>query len=121
MKRSTKAALFSGLLFPGLGHIYLRRYIVGLVLICLCAWGVYTIASVVLEAALNVVGELESSGKVIDAATINQQLAKQDLPSTDLAILVIIVTWLIGIIDSYRVGRVLDQQTEKPEVAEGTG
>ena len=35
MKKSSKAALLSGLIFPGIGHFFLREYLRGLSLIVL--------------------------------------------------------------------------------------
>ena len=37
MKRSSKAALLSGLIFPGIGHMVLKQYLRGSVLIILGA------------------------------------------------------------------------------------
>ena len=33
MKRSTRAVLLSGLVFPGLGHIFLKQYLRGSILV----------------------------------------------------------------------------------------
>jgi hypothetical protein len=121
MKRSTKAALISGLVFPGLGHFFLRRYLVGLVLLCLAVGATYTIVDTVVETALEVVEEIENGSMAIDSASISQlveQRSQQAEQSTDMAVWVLMVSWLIGVIDSYRVGRAQERQQESSETKE---
>ena len=115
MKRSTKAALISGLVFPGLGHIFLRRYVVGLVLFCLAGGSIYIIAKTVIDTALDVAGEIESGSMAIDLSSISQlvaQRSQQAEQSTNGAAWVLMASWVIGIIDSYRVGPVQERLEE---------
>jgi uncharacterized membrane protein len=118
MKRSTKAALISGLVFPGLGHLILRRYVVGLVLLCLAGGSIYVIAETVIDTAFDIVGEIEGGGTAMDSSSISQlveQRTQQTEQSTNLAVWVLMASWVIGIVDSYRVGRAL----ERPEQSSG--
>ena len=122
MKKSTKAVLISGLVFPGLGHIFLRRYVVGLVLLGLAGGAIYAVANTAIETALDVVGEIETGGMAIDSASITQlvaQRSQQTEQTTSMAVWVLMVSWLIGIIDSYRIGRAQERQNES-SVAKGT-
>jgi len=115
MKRSTKAALLSGLVFPGLGHIYLRRYVAGLVLLCLAGGSIYIVASTVIDTALDVAGEIESGGMAADSASISElvtQRSQQAGQSANVAAWVLMACWLIGIFDSYRVGRAQERREE---------
>jgi hypothetical protein len=115
MKRSTKAVLISGLVFPGLGHIFLRRYVVGLVLLCLAGGSIYYIAETVIDTALDVVGEIESGGMAIDSGSISQlveERSEQTDRSASLAVWMLMACWVIGIIDSYRVGRAQERLNE---------
>jgi len=108
MKKPTKAALISALVFPGLGHIFLHRYIVGAALICLAAWSIYTVAETAIGTALEMAGELENGRLAIDVGSIRQLLAQRSQEaeqSTNLAVWVLVASWVIGIVDSYRVGR----------------
>jgi hypothetical protein len=108
MKRSTKAVLISGLVFPGLGHIFLRRYVVGFVLLCLAGGSIYTVAKTVIDTALDVAEEIESGSVAVDSGSMSQLVAQRSREaekSTNVAVWVLMASWVIGIIDSYRVGR----------------
>jgi hypothetical protein len=122
MKRSTKAVLISGLVFPGLGHILLRKYVVGLLLLSLAGGSIYTVANTAIETALNVTREIESGRTAIDSASISQLVAQRSQQAKrpiNVAVWVLMASWVIGIVDSYRVGRAQDRQ-EKSSVAKRT-
>lgn len=113
MKRTTKAALISGLVFPGLGHVYLRRYIVGVALICLAAWSIYTVAQAAIGTALEIAGEIENGSLAMDAGSIGQLVAQRSQEaeqSTNFAAWVLMATWVFGIVDSYRAGRAQERR-----------
>ena len=55
MKKSTKAVLLSGLVFPGLGHLYLKRWLEGILLTGVAAYAAYLIVSITLGIALDIV------------------------------------------------------------------
>ena len=108
MKRSTKAALLSGLIFPGIGHLYLRQYLRGSVLV-LAALGAFSIIThTVMQRAMTVVDQINSGQVPIDTASIAELVARSgagaDSGSGDIAIMVLGACWLIGIIDAYRLG-----------------
>jgi hypothetical protein len=122
MKRSTKAALIAGLVFPGLGHLFFRRYVVAVLLLCLAGGSIYTVTKTAIDAALNVAGEIESGSIAIDSVSISQlvaQRSQQAEQSTNLAVWVLIASWVIGILDSYRVGRA-QERLEESSVAKKT-
>ncbi len=117
MKRSTKAVLLSALVFPGIGHLYLKRWAVGVVLLGVAGYAVYTIASVTMRIAMDVVQKIESSGMAPDVAAISnlvtQQLSGSE-QATDLATWAFAACWLVGIIGSYIHGRAQDQLDTAP-------
>lgn len=115
MRRSTKAALVSGLVFPGLGHILVRKYVFGLVLLCLAGWSVYAVAAGAIGTALDVAKEIESGSIVLDSETLSELVAQRSQraeESTKVPLLVLLVTWVIGIVDSYRAGRAQERLEE---------
>ena len=115
MKKSTKAALISGLVFPGLGHLYIRKYIIGILLLATSGWAVYALTSTAIDIALEVVSEIERGNMAIDPATISQMVSKRSEEtgqSTSVPTWLLLASWLIGIVDSYRAGRVQDQVEE---------
>ena len=112
MKLSTKAALMSCFVFPGVGHLYLKRFIPGLILFCGSAAAVWIIASSAVDAAFEVVEVIQSSGVPLNAqdiAALVSQKARISEESTNGVLIAWLVLWLIGIFDSYRVGRALDK------------
>ena len=117
MKRSTKAALLSGLIFPGIGHMYLKRYVHGIILSVGAASAIYFIVSVVVTTALEVVEKIqsESGGVALDMAAITDLVSQQSSGAEqpmNIATVALVVCWAIGIVDSYRQGRVQEKVEE---------
>ena len=108
MKRSTKAALLSGLVFPGTGHFYLKRWVEGILLSAAAAIAVYFIASVSWHTAMDIAGQIQRGAVADDVGTITA-LAEQQLQAseekTNLATFVLTASWVIGIVGSYWQGR----------------
>jgi TM2 domain-containing membrane protein YozV len=108
MKRSTKAALLSGLVFPGLGHIYLKQYVQGILLVFGAALAIYFVVSTVVHTALDVVEKIEGGGVPLDVKAITDLVSQQSRGTeqlTNIATIALLAFWAIGIADSYRVGR----------------
>ncbi len=117
MKRSTKAALLSGLIFPGIGHLYLKRYAHAIVLCVASASAIYFIVSVAVTTALEVAEKIlsESGGVTLDMVAITDLASKQSSGAEqpmNIATLVLVVCWVIGIVDSYRQGRAQENVEE---------
>jgi hypothetical protein len=118
VKRATRAALISGLVFPGLGHLYLRKYLVGLILLGLAGWSLFSIATGIYATALAVVSEIESSGMAIDSASVSQLIAEraeQAARSSRIPTWVLLACWLTGIVDSARIGRAQERLNIPPD------
>jgi uncharacterized membrane protein len=112
VKRSTKAALLSGLVFPGVGHLYLKRWIAGLLLFGVAAFATYYIGSVVMETVSIVVQKIESGAVASDIDAITALVAQQSsgtAQATNSAEIVWLVCWVIGIVGSYWQGRAQDK------------
>ena len=108
MKRSTKAALMSGLIFPGVGHLYLKRYAHGIMLFAGAASAIYYLVSVVVTTALEVVKKIQSSGAQADMSVITDLVSQQSSGAgqpTNVAMVAFAVFWVTGVADSYRQGR----------------
>lgn len=116
MKKSTIATLLSALLFPGLGHIYLKKYIQGTVLASISLAGMYYVISKTVEQALQITEKIQSGEVQVDIAAITDLVAKQSSGAEahfiDIATAVVTICWLIGIFDSYRVGKLLDKNID---------
>jgi len=99
---ATKAALLSGLVFPGLGQMALRHYLRGLAFVAValaCTVHIVTTA----------VDEVMRSLPALDAADF------ADLPAASggnagPAGWILLLCWLWGVLDAYRLGDKLDRQ-----------
>ena len=77
VKSSTKAVLLSCFVLPGAGHLYLKRYRFGFLLLACAVAVVYFIASSAVQTALEVAEEIQASGFALDANAIAELVAQQ--------------------------------------------
>ena len=109
MSKSTKAALLSAFVFPGVGHFFVKKYMVGMALAGASLVGIYWLVTQVVERAQQITAQIQRGEVPLDVATITELVAQQptgaEAQMLDLATGVLIVAWIIGIVDSYRVGR----------------
>lgn len=115
MKRSMKAALLSGLVFPGAGQIYLGRRRRGWVLI----------ASVILIFAYDVIyvtvhayreiAAAQVKGAVIDITAIQKSVAASADAATTAGLTLLVLIWLAAILDAYVAGERLQSQAADRE------
>ncbi len=114
MKRATKAALISGLVFPGTGHLYLKKYIPGAILVIAAFFCAYQITSDAIDSAQQMVERMQSSNGLADIDALLELAAEQKAEDrsylSDLPMTLFTVFWLIGIADAYRIGRAQDQK-----------
>lgn len=115
MKKSTKAALWSGLVFPGAGHFILKRYARGMVLVAPTVLALIYLVSDMLQRAAVVAEKIMSGAVATDVTAITALVAAGGSESNmlDLAGYVLLVCWVAGIIDSYRIGIREDRNDEK--------
>jgi ABC-type spermidine/putrescine transport system permease subunit I len=112
MNNSLKAALLSGLVFPGLGQIFLKHYKRAAVII-LAVFG--SLALVIVKAtqlALTILEKIESEGRLIDIDSITEATsqATASILTINFGFLLIIICWIIGTVDAYRVGKKKDKE-----------
>jgi len=108
MKRSSKAALLSGLVFPGIGHIVLKQYLRGSVLVLSALVAFLIVVTRVFQRALTIVDRISSGEIPVETGAIAEMVSNStsgaDSFIENMAVIVLGVCWLIGIIDSYRLG-----------------
>ena len=108
MMRSTKAALLSGLIFPGVGHMVLKQYLRGSILMLSALIAVSVIVTNAIKQALTIVDRINSGEIPLEAGAITELVSKSaggaEGSILNIAALVVVACWLIGIIDSYRLG-----------------
>ena len=112
MKKSTKAALLSCFVFPGVGHFYLKRFMLGAFLLVGAAVAGYIVISSAMDAANEIVAKNQGGSASLNIEAISKLVEEQSRTrgeSTNVATMVLLALWLIGIIDSVRVGRKLEK------------
>ncbi len=112
MKNSLKGAFWSGLIFPGLGQIILKHYKRGAVIMLtvLVSMSVFIVKSV--QHALDILEKIESQGGAISMSTISNAVTQVSATSGNLTfnivLLLVILCWIIGVVDAYRIGKIKD-------------
>ena len=108
MKKSSKAALQSGLIFPGVGHMVLKQYLRGSVLMLSALAALSVIVTRAFQRALIVVERINSGDIPVEIGAIAEMASNSTSGADSLvessAVIVLGACWLIGIIDSYRLG-----------------
>lgn len=108
MNKPMKAALMSAFVFPGLGHIFLKRYGAGAVLAGSAFAALYVITTSTLHRAMAVVDKIQGGEMQPDISAISELLSSQasgaDARLANLATTLFIIIWLIAIVHSYRAG-----------------
>jgi hypothetical protein len=108
MTRSTKAAFLSGLIFPGVGHMFLKQYLRGSILMLSALIASSVIVTNAIKQALTIVDRINNGEVPVEAGTIADLVSNSASGAEgtilNIAALVVGACWLIGIIDSYRLG-----------------
>ena len=113
MKKSSKAALLSGLIFPGIGHIFLKEYLRGSALVVLSLAALSVVVTIAYQHALLIVDRIISGDVSVEAGAIAQAVSNSTTAADSLvenaAVIVLVACWLTGTIDSYRLGAVQEK------------
>jgi len=112
MSNSLKGALLSGVIFPGLGQVILKHYKRGIVLMFTVFASLMVIIFKAVQHAFTILGKIELEGGVIDIKTITDAATKASSTSDSLiynfGILLILICWIFGTVDAYRIGKKKD-------------
>ncbi|MCP4984366.1 MAG: hypothetical protein GY935_28175 [Gammaproteobacteria bacterium] len=120
MSNSLKAALFSTLVFPGAGHFFLKKPIQGFILAAITVASICVLMVRIIEISQQISDRILSGEIPYDIARISEEVSKQVAGSfqlTDFTTWILIICWLVGIADSYRVGR-LQEKSVSSDVKE---
>ena len=115
MKKAIKAAMLSAFVFPGFGHLLLKRYLQGVVFIGTTFSALYLIISEVIERAQQIADKIISGEVQFDIVVITDLISRQSTGTEaqllNIAGVVLLVIWLVSIVDSYRIGYLQDKDT----------
>ena len=112
MNNSLKGAFLSGLIFPGLGQVVLKHYKRGAVIMLTVLVSLSIVVVKAVQHALAILEKIESAGGAISMSTISN--AATQAPTTsgsltfNLLLLLVILCWIIGVVDAYRIGKKKD-------------
>lgn len=111
MNKAIKAVLLSAFIFPGAGHLLLKRYISAALLATTALTATYLLIAKVIESATLIVDKIQRGEVAADITNIRELVSQQPLADgflgTDLISSIMLITWLVAIIDCYRIGRSL--------------
>jgi hypothetical protein len=104
MKNSTKAALLSALVCPGLGQLKLRRYGRGIVFILVFLASLFIIVRDAVRQAFVILEKIDSSDMQVDIHSI-MNVASQSMTTSETTLLrissaALVVTWIVSIVDA---------------------
>jgi hypothetical protein len=118
MQKSMKALLLSMLVFPGSGHLYLKKYVTGSVLALISLAALYYLVDTAIEHAMQIVDKIQTGAVTPDVASISalveNQAASGNTLLANLATTAMLVCWVVGMIDSYRLGKRAEPKNTRP-------
>jgi len=114
MRNSTKGALYSGLIFPGLGQIVLKRYQRGSIIMIAVLVSMFIFIDKAVGEALAIVNNTQLTGGAISMDSISDAASQVSATSSDLVmnvtLVLVMICWILGSIDAYLIGRKMDAQ-----------
>lgn len=109
MKKAWKAALLSGIVFPGVGQLWLKRYLRGIILILAVCASAAVVVSKSARQAMDILEKLENEGGTVDMGAlmnaVNHAAPAPDDSMARVAMIVMVGGWVVGMVDAYLVGR----------------
>lgn len=108
MDKATKVALLSAFIFPGIGHVFLKKYTAATIFATTAFICSYLLLAEVVENAIQIIEKIQPND-LPDTGELHQLILKQlsqvDLISTNLISVILILTWLIATLDAYRIAK----------------
>ena len=113
MSNAVKAVLFSAFVFPGSGHLYLRKTVQGGLLVIVSIACVTILLSIAMEKAQQISDKILSGEIPLDVTRITEEITNHAATGgtqwAEIATYLLLVCWLVGIVDSFRIGRLKDK------------
>jgi len=117
MRKSIKAALYSGLVFPGTGHFSLKRYQRGMIFFAPTMLSLLLLIHYSLGKAYAIADQITLGKIPLDTEAITNLIAAPptgtELLRLQIATWTIIVCWIVSIVDSFRLGKIADHTNSK--------
>jgi len=111
MKKTTKVTLLSALVFPGIGHLVLKKYAVSLAFIASFSYLIFSFIGDIFKKTQKVVDSIIRGEIPLDINAISEALAEQGVlagqQQTFVGYLLLIV-WLLAAFDAYRIAKKME-------------
>ena len=108
MKKQVKSVLLSALVYPGTGHFFLKKYVLSVIFSCAFSVPLYYIFREIIAKAEHVVEKIRTGEIPLDIAAISESITNSTVGSDpqelNIKMYVLVIIWVLGIIDSYRLG-----------------
>ena len=108
MDKAIKVALLSAFIFPGIGHVFLKKYIAAAIFAGTAFSCSYLLLAKVVENAIKIMAKIKPNEQP-DTEEIRElitlQLSQIDLISTNIISVVLLLIWCVAIIDAYRIAK----------------
>jgi len=109
MDRTKKAILLSILVFPGAGHFFLKKYVSAILLMSIAFSSFYYLTVKMFERSQAITEQIQRGEINTNLMEITQRvttpLTESDIQSHNIALTILAVSWIVAIIDSYRIAR----------------
>ena len=109
MHQSTKAALLSGLIFPGMGQLSTGNKKRGWIFVSAIIINIYLMINEIISEAQDVILDMQRKGMALDADNISKATSELSGFSENIYLNVLLVTfiiiWFISIVDAYKMGK----------------
>jgi len=101
-----KAVLLSVLVFPGSGHILLKKYPTGISLIIASAISLTVLIYNIMQRTVEILNNIPASEILkLDIMSLSNMLTQTDTWQMQIATTILLILWVISIVDSYRISR----------------
>jgi len=111
MNKATKAVLLSALVFPGAGHIFLKKHLPAVGFIAAFAFLLSIVVSALIERAEKISQKIVSGEIPLEINAISQALVEQSANSgqqTSFTAYALVFIWLFAMYDAYRLAKKTD-------------
>lgn len=118
MNKAKAAALYSALIFPGAGQLWLKEWTTGVCAVGLTGYALYRLMSLIFSVANTIAQQIMQGSLPLNPLTIHQEILKQLAAAgsgeTTFPLVLLLIVWLASIADAYRLGLRHERLADQP-------
>ncbi|WP_426414688.1 DUF6677 family protein [Aestuariirhabdus sp. LZHN29] len=114
MRKPIQAALLSALVFPGAGHLLLKRYTHGSLLVAVAMLSLYFLLSASIDMAQEIAVRIQRGDIALDGVSLREavsSLSASNGQALDVPAMLYMVSWIMGVVSSYCAGREVENMS----------